>query len=87
MGFMKSVEGEHQEEIRDWLQAVELHACPVCGSDKGIQAGDVCTIPMTGGPNQKPTVLAIPITCLACGYLFFLNSRYLFFLNSIKHLG
>jgi rubrerythrin len=72
-GHVQRVEGENQDKARKWLQAVELHTCPVCGSDKGVHAGDICIIPTVGPSNDNP-VLGVPLTCITCGYLFFFNA-------------
>lgn len=71
---MKRVEGENREKAAEWLRAVELHECPICGSDEGAHAGGILQLPMIGPAGENPAVLAVPLTCLTCGYLFFFNA-------------
>lgn len=72
-GLLKKVEGENREKARQWLQAVELHECPICGSEEGIHAGDLCMAPQVGKQKGGGYVM-VPLTCLTCGHLFFFNA-------------
>lgn len=81
---MKQVTGVYGSEVRNHLRAVEINECPLCGSDDGLDVGEVCGMPEIGptaatvenyGQEVARSNLAvIPAMCLHCSYQFFFNA-------------
>lgn len=81
---MRRVTGVYGAEVRNHLRALEINQCPLCGSDEGIDLGEVCSMLEIGpsaavmrgpaGEMGRSSLTVVPAMCLHCGYQFLFNS-------------
>lgn len=82
---MRTVSGVYGFEVRNHLRSLEINECPLCGSDEGLNVGEVCvmeehgssaaTIENWGKEVARSNLAVVPAMCLHCGYQFFFNAR------------
>ncbi len=82
---MKRVTGVYGTKVRIHLRTLEINECPLCGSNEGVDVGEVCSMPEIGpsaqvvqGPTGaeigRSNLSVVPAMCLHCGYQFLFNS-------------
>lgn len=75
---MNYVTGVHADQVREHLSLLGIDRCPLCSSDSGLDVGEICGMPEIGPAAQvawsagteigRSNVLAVPATCIRCGY-------------------